>query len=371
MKKVVINTIPLLSTITGIGRYTLEISKRVQKNQTIETIFYYGYFSKKLMSYKKDSKMSLLKRTISKYPLLKKIARKLLITLSNLTFNKFDLYWEPNFIPIASIKAKKIVTSVHDFSFIHYKEFHPKERIEYFENYFFNNIKRSDAIICFSNYVKQEILNYINIDEKNIYVIYHGVDHNKFKPLKNIKIDIDLPQYFIFCAGSIEPRKNLLRLLKAYNKLDKNLQKKYKLILSGFKGWNNSEIMHIIKQNKNIIYLGYLTEDDLVKVYNLATIFVYPSLYEGFGLPILEAMACNTPVITSNISSMPEVGGDAVIYCDPYSTEDIKNKIELLLKNPKLQKELKTKALKRAKTFTWEKSAKEHLKLFNTLLQNK
>ena len=370
-KSIIINALPLLSKLTGVGRYLYEVSKNIENyNINFKNYYYYGYFSTKLINNSKsNSSLQKFKSLIDKNQLLKKITRKLMIVFSNIFKKEFDIYWEPNFIPLDSIKAKKVITSVHDFSFVLYKDYHPKERIEYFEKNFFKNIYRSNYIICFSEFTKKEILNYIDIDENRVKVIYHGVDHKLFKVYKDKGLNFELPESFIFCAGSIEPRKNLLGLLKAYNNLDKNLKNKYKLVLAGFKGWNNSDVLELIEKNRdNIIYLGYITDEELAKVYNLATIFVYPSFYEGFGLPVLEAMACGTAVITSNISSLPEVGGDAVIYCNPYDVGDICNKIKMLLTDENLQRELKIKGVKRAKQFTWEKSAKEHIELFKWVM---
>jgi len=127
--------------------------------------------------------------------------------------------------------------------------------------------------------------------------------------------------------------------------------------------------MQLIKQNEDFIkYLGYISDEELAKVYNLASLFVYPSFYEGFGLPIAEAMACGTPVITSSVSSLPEVGADAVVYVDPNNIEDIKEKMMMVLNNKDLQKQMIQQGLKRAKNFTWEKSTKEHIKIFKEVI---
>jgi len=369
-KKYLINSIPLLSPITGVARYLYEISKHLEKRKDIKITFFYGYYANKLLEFSDNTNLKFIKKTISKIYFLKKISRKLLLIYSNIFYKReFKLYWEPNFIPLSSIKAKKIITSVHDFSFILYKDFHPKERIEYFENNFFKNIYRNDRIICFSCFTKEEIIKYINFPAEKIDVIYHGIDHKLFKVYNDLDINIDLPKRFIFCVGSIEPRKNLLGLLKVYNLLDKDMKEKYKLVLAGFKGWENKEIMQLIKQNEDFIkYLGYISDEELAKVYNLASLFIYPSFYEGFGLPIVEAMACGTPVITSNVSSLPEVGGDAVIYVNPNDINDIKEKIQIVLNNEGLQKQMIQKGLKRAKEFTWEKSAKKHIELFQKVI---
>ena len=370
MKKIIINTIPLLSSLTGIGRYCYEISKYIEKNKIYDATFHYGYNSKELILNNSKKEVKYIKSIIVSVPFLKRIIIKLIAIYSKAFVRTYDLYWEPNFIPNRFIKSKKMVTSVHDFSFILHKDFHPKERIKYFEENFFKNIYRSDIIITGSKFSKQEILDRLDFKEENVRVIYHGVRHDVFKKTDTIKLDFDLPKKFIFSVGSIEPRKNLIGLLSAYNNLEDEIKQEYKLVIAGFKGWENKEIMQIIEKNKEFItYLGYISDEELAAVYNKASCFVYPSFYEGFGLPPLEAMACGTPVVCSNVSSLPEVGGEAVVYCDPYSVKDIKNKIESVLLDENLQKELSLKGLEQAQKFTWEKSAQEHIKIFNELLE--
>lgn len=367
--KVIINGIPLLSPFTGIGRYIYEISRELKQNDSLNIDFYYGYCSKKLAEPDSRSKVKTLKNIIAEKPILKRIFRKVLRLYGALFSDNYDLYWEPNFIPYSNIESNKVITSIHDFSFILYEDFHPRERIEYFEKNFFKNIKSSNAIICFSEFTKREILERLHFGEEKVFVIYHGIDHKLFKVNTQKNANIQLPEKFILCVGSVEPRKNLIGLLKAYEILNDELKKNYHLVLAGFKGWNNTEIMSIIEQNKEYIhYLGYLSDDELVEVYNRSSLFVYPSFYEGFGLPPLEAMACGTPVITSNVSSMPEVCGDAALYCDPYNIDDIKEKIETLLENEALRAELRQKGLERAKLFTWKKAAAAHMRIFEEVL---
>jgi glycosyltransferase involved in cell wall biosynthesis len=364
-----VDAISLLSPLTGIGRYTYEISKNLpQENLN----FFYGYHSKHLIgSNNNQNKMKRLKSFVSSNWILKRLARRIINISSKIFIPSYDLYWQPNFIPNINIKAKKIVTTVHDFSFILHKEYHPKERIEYFEEYFFKNIVKSDFIITGSHFSKDEILDRLDFDKNKIKVIYHGLNHELFKVKKQNNIDIELPNKYIFSVGSIEPRKNLIGLLKAYISLPENIKKEYKLLLAGFKGWENKEIMNIIDTNKNNIkYLGFVSDDELSTIYNNASLFVFPSFYEGFGLPILEAMACGTPVVSSNTSSMPEVGGDVAIYCDPNDVNDIKDKIKLVLDDTNLQKRMIMEGLERVKEFTWEKSAKEHEKIFQQVMKN-
>ena len=364
-----IDGIALLFPLTGIGRYTYEVAKILQKKEEFELNYFYGYYSKKLLKQTTQSNPKSLKSIIIKIPLLKKVARAILTLSSRLFSPKYNLYWQPNFIPNEGIKAKKIVTSVHDFSFILYRDFHPKERIEHIEKYFFKNVAKSDMIITGSHFTKEEIVKYLNFSEDKIEVIHHGIDHNLFKVYQEPKVDFELPKKYILSVGSIEPRKNLLGLLKAYALLDEKLKSEYQLVLVGFKGWENIEIMELIKQNeKSIHYLGFITDEELAQVYNLTSLFVFPSFYEGFGLPPLEAMACGSPVVCSDSSSLPEVGGDAVVYCNPQDTNDIKEKIEIVLNNTTLQNEMIDKGLQQAKKFSWEKSSKEHMRVFEELM---
>ena len=368
--KILIDTLSLLSPLTGIGRYTNEITRNINETNDYDLTFFYGYYSHKLLE--PTSQSNLKKKIVSqivKNPFIKKIVRKIIILSSKNNYNKYDLYWQPNFIPNLQVDAKIIVTTIHDFSFILHTEFHPEERVKYFQENFLDNISKSDVIITVSHFVKQEILNRLEFKEKEIRVIYNGVNHNIFKIYNNTQLPFDLPNKFILSVGSIEPRKNLLGLLKAYNLLNKETKDIYKLVLVGFKGWQNQEFMELLEKNKtNIIYLGFISDEQLAKVYNRATCFVFPSFYEGFGLPLLESMACGTPVITSNLSALPEVGSDAAIYSNPYNIEDIKDKIELLLNDVILQQNMISKGLERVKEFTWEQSAQKHIKLFEELI---
>mgnify|MGYP000350118574 CR=1 FL=1 len=189
--------------------------------------------------------------------------------------------------------------------------------------------------------------------------------------LEDTKKKFDLPDNFILFVGSIEPRKNLITLLKAYTKLCSKDKDNTPLVLVGFKGWENKEIMKLIdKEKSHIKYLGYVEDEELPHVYNLASMFVFPTHYEGFGIPPIEAFACGTPVIVSNVASLPEVCSDAALYINPNDEDDLKDKIETLLNDNTLQKELIKKGLEKVKEYSWEKAAKKHLEIFNKVLNN-
>ena len=364
----------LLSPKTGIGRYTYENAKRLSEKKEYEWIFYYGFFSKKL--YGGENGLTKVKSLMTKRSFLKKAAKKSLVLYTKYLYKQnFDLYWQPNYIPDPVVKAKKCVVSVHDFSFILNPSWHPKERVEFFEKNFFKNIKRANRIITGSSYSKKEIEKFIGFDSNKIEVIPHGVDFKLYRKyskeiLDKFKKTLSLPEKFFLFVGSVEPRKNLFYLIEAYLNLPKDVKREYKLLIIGFKGWENEEIKKMMeKERDNIRYMGFLSDRELSFVYNLASLFIYPSLYEGFGLPPLEAMACQTPVIVSNSTSLPEVCADAALYVDPYDPKDLVEKILKFVNEEKLQKELAQKGYNRAKKFSWENSCDRHLEVFEKELK--
>lgn len=364
----IIDTICLLGPLTGIGRYTYQVSKHLLSEDDYKCLFYYGYVSERLMQPLEGNPAKSIRSMFVKNPLLKSILRKALSKFSRMTTSAYDLYWQPNFIPRPEIKASKVIATVHDFSWEIYPEFHPKERIAYFYKNFYSSIKRCDHIITVSDHVKEEVVRRINISPENISVIHNGIDHGVFLPCKSLS---DVSQKYILAVGSLEPRKNLKNLLIAYAMLDEQVRNEYHLILAGAQGWKNSEIHNQINSlSRWVRYSGYVSDEELARLYNHASLFVYPSFYEGFGLPPLEAMACGAPVITSKTSSLPEVCADAAYYVNPMEPEDIREAMLKILKEDDLRNSLIAKGVNRAAQFSWEKSAAAHKALFDRVLKS-
>jgi glycosyltransferase involved in cell wall biosynthesis len=188
---------------------------------------------------------------------------------------------------------------------------------------------------------------------------------NEFKTAQKI------PEKFILFVGSIEPRKNLTNALKAYNSLPEAFKKECKFVLAGFSGWKNAEVMDMIRRERdNIVYLGYLSDLELAYLYNLASVFIYASLYEGFGIPPLEAMACGTPVIVSRSSSLPEVCGDAAYFVDPLAVDSISEGMYKVFSDSSMKETLVRSGIARAQSFSWDLSARSHLALFSEVLHH-
>lgn len=252
----------------------------------------------------------------------------------------------------------------------------------FFIKYSIMAMKNADKILTISNNTKKDLVRYTNIPPDNIETIYLGVDEH-FKKLNSdqvhkIRKKYQLPSHFILYLGSEQPRKNFHRLIKAFYKLKKTgYFKGIKLLKVGRPQIENSkrkkifDLINKLKLQKDVILIDYIPEGDLSGIYNAADLFVYPSLYEGFGLPPLESMACGTPVITSNTSSLPEVVGDAGLMVDPCEVDDLTKAMHEVLSNDSLRNELSYKGLKRAKIFNWNDTAKKTLKIYEEISEIK
>lgn len=261
----------------------------------------------------------------------------------------------------------KYLGIVHDLIPMYMPELFTKDHLLRFK--FFTNLcaKKADHIVAVSNATKDDVIKYMKIPESKITMIYEGAD-KRFSPardevrIKEVmdKYHIDKP--YILCLSTVEPRKNMLRTIKAFEQLTIKGINDYKLVLVGGKGWNNGEIYEYAQSHgmqDSVIFTGYASDDEIKHIYANATVFVYASLCEGFGIPIIEAMQSGTPVITSNVSCMPEVAGDACELVNPYSISDIEHAIEKIITNKALREKMRKAGLKRASEFSWEKCAKE------------
>jgi glycosyltransferase involved in cell wall biosynthesis len=338
-----------------------------------EYTYYYGFFSKTLVGY--GHPVQRLRNQLPKAPWFRSMLRQTVFLASRLFHSEFDLYFEPNFIPVR-IKAKKVVTTVHDFSFRRFPEAHPKDRIRYFEKNFSKNIRRADRIITDSFYIKNEAKELCGLPDEIITPIHLGVDHDVFRvyqseTLESCRRELGLPGKFILFVGTREPRKNLRRLVLAYAALPHAVQKEFSLVLVGPRGWDETDPLGERRPGNRVMVLDYLDTHKLALVYNLASALVYPSLYEGFGLPPIEAMACGCPVMVSNAGALPEVCGDAAIYVDPSDTGSIAGGIQRVLDDESVRTNLVERGLRRAKDFTWEKTARETLKVFAEVLDQR
>ena len=310
-----------------------------------------------------------------------------------------DIFLSPHFLLLPVRGKTKTIVVFHDLSFVRFPEFFsfPKmlwHRLVYPKN----QAKKADLIIAVSNSTKKDLIDLYGIPQEKIKVIYPAAG-KEFKPIEKndpqvfgVKRRYNLPEKFILYFGTIEPRKNILALIAAFeevknkkNKIPLEVQwtgfegkvtgeekeflniEELKLVIAGNKGWLYEEVFQSIEKSpfkKDIVVTGFIEEKDRPYLYNLAEAFVYPSFFEGFGFPPLEAMACGIPTLVSNRSSLPEVVGDAAIKFDPQNISEIGFAIREVLENKELRRLLIERGLKRAKFFSWDKVAEEFLNLF-------
>jgi glycosyltransferase involved in cell wall biosynthesis len=279
-----------------------------------------------------------------------------------------------NYIIPPGVRGKKI-TVVHDMAYKAYPETVRTKTRKFLELSLAKTCKRADRIITISEFSKSEILRYLHVKADKIEVIPLGVDtsiyHSNYSMLdiektkEKYKID---NEYFLY-LGTIEPRKNIERLIRAYAALYQQKKDIPKLILAGKKGWLYDEIFNTVgelKLHNKVEFLGYIDMEDTPRLIKGAIAFVFPSLYEGFGLPPLEAMACGTPVITSNAASLPEVVGKAGLLVDPLDINSIKEAMFRVIEEPDLRIKLCELGFVQAKKFSWEKTSKKIGELIDT-----
>ena len=285
--------------------------------------------------------------------------------------NKYHLVFNPSAVSTFFKFSIPNIVTAFDLTPILFPETHTSKTYFVYKFFLPRTLKNADKIIAISQNTKDDLIKHFNIPEEKIRVIYLAANKS-YKLLPNeeinkIKIKYNLNYSFILYVGTLEPRKNIVRLIEAFYKARNENSINHKLVFTGRKGWKYENIFNKIKElnlEKDIIFTGYVSDEDLPALYNTADLFVYPSIYEGFGLPPLEAMACGTPVITSNVSSLPEVVGNAGIMVNPYNVNELADKITEVLTNEELKKELSQKGLERAKLFSWEKCAKETMEVF-------
>jgi len=284
------------------------------------------------------------------------------------------IYHEPN--AIACTTALPGIITLHDLSHLHYPQLHPNERVAYLRRQLPRSLHNASHIIVDAQSTRQELIEIFDLPGEHISVIPLGVDpsfHSANAEAASSTLErFGLrPKHYLLSVGTLEPRKNIERTLQAYAALPEYLRRDFPLVLSGGKGWKDEAILARVKQIKlpgRVVLTGYVAHQELLALYASCAVFVYPSLYEGFGLPILEAMAAGAPVITANTSAMPEVAGDAALLIDPMSADAIAAAMQRLLEDRELAAALSAHGRERARGFTWARTAQETLKVYRRVL---
>jgi len=380
--KVIIQTGAVKFPLTGIGRYTYELSENLRQLLGKENVKYFSgtkfidaFEKPKSRARENKTFLNTLKNTLVKSKTTARLSHILFLFAQSclLTRHQKYIYHSPNYY-LPRFGGKSVVT-IHDLSVFSWAWCHPAFRVNAIQNAINYAVKHATMLITDSEFVKHEIAERYNISLDKIVAIPLAAG-DEFKPRSQTeteeclnKYNLAYEQYSLF-VSSIEPRKNLKTLLNAYKSIPLTTRSQYPLIIIGYKGWESEDIhlkMLEAEEEGWLKYIGFAQPEDLPCIYSGARLFIFPSYYEGFGLPVLEAMASATPVVCSNSSSLPEVVGNAAAMCEPEDVLTLTKLIITGLEDDTWRAEKKHAGLKQAKKFSWKRCAEETARVYQKM----
>lgn len=262
------------------------------------------------------------------------------------------------------VKRARLSATLHDLTALQFPELHTSGNVKADRGFTENVLKRADGLMAVSESSRQDAVRLLGLDPRRIEVIYPGVATAYFEA-----VPAKRPRPYVLFVGAIEPRKNLDALLDGWGMLEPDLREAHELVVAGPPGWASETTLARLRRGlPSVRYLGYVAERELPGLTAGASVFVYPSLYEGFGFPVVQAMAAGVPVVTSNLASLPEVTGGAALLVDPRSPSEIASAMARLLASPSIRADLAARARRRAQRFRWEECARLSLDFFRRLI---
>ena len=363
--KIGVNLLPFRRRLAGVGRYAKNVIENLAEidGQNLYYLFVTEE-SRRHFQIQRENFRQVLCPFAPKFRLLRILWEQLILPWQLLYF-RIDLLFTPS-VAIPLWVPCKTVTTIHDMIPFHQGiRKYPKVRAAYMRWATRRAAKRSDLVLTVSEHSRQELIQFCQLSGEKILVAPDGVDEKYSRvdskgPLSRCRTKYKLPDRFILFVGTLEPGKNILKLVEAFRRLKSQCSIPHKLVIVGPQGWGTKAILKTIENSAlkdEIRITGFIPEEDLPFVYNAADLFVFPSLYEGFGLPPLEAMACGTPVVASNVPALPEVVGEAALLVDPYDIDELVSAMERILRDRQLRERLASKGMERARGFSWKKTA--------------
>jgi glycosyltransferase involved in cell wall biosynthesis len=367
--------------LTGVGEYTDNLIKRFKAHANEnDQIYLLGmdFFRKahRVMDYQAPN-ITVHTNGLMHYG----IYRRLWHWLPFIDYGRFfgieaDIYHFVNFVVPPYVKGKVLVT-VYDMVYKLFPETMERANYKKLEKNLARSCARADAVITISQNSKEEIIKHLGVSEEKVLIIYPGVDLARYhNGIDRARIDgvlkkYALPDAYFLYLGTLEPRKNIETIVEAYRLYSKNHGGDIKMVIAGRKGWQYGRIFDKVREyglEDRVIFPGYVSEEDKPGLYAGAQAFLFPSLYEGFGMPPLEAMACGTPVIVAAASSLPEVVGDAGCMVEPMDAEAIAGYMHALASDREYSDSLRLRGFERAKQFSWDKSVEALFKVYRGLM---
>ena len=378
--KVSVNAVPMAGLLTGIARHLRNLYMEMEKINDIEVVYLFRNRICTSMPALADTE-----KWQHRTDQLRKLPASVLFGLRALEWYKYeyglnrvagkpgagiDLHHETGFTPARFTKGP-CVFSMYDLVLRRFKETQPAERVMLFEHFISKRLAHADHILASCEFVRQEIIEEFKIASNKVSAVPLAPDP-VFSPaspdhVKDVCRDLGLPDDYLLFVSALEPRKNIDLLVEALGIAGTDIP----LVLVGWQGWGEKPWLKKIN-NKGLknrfFFTGHLSDRDLKAVYSGATALISPSIYEGFGLPILEAMVCRCPVVCSNAASMPEVAGDAAILIDPFDADDLARAIDLIVHDPLVRHDLIEKGERHAARFTWRKTAQKTVDVFKKVI---
>lgn len=350
-------------TISGVGHYTKRLTEALDQNSKADVFASYFNFLNRQNTPTISLYHPLEKNSFVPLRVYAKMQSYGVAPAYDLLLSSVDLAIFPNFATWPSIKSKLRATVVHDLTYLYFPELVEEKNFAHLRRVVPRSIQQADFIITVSNSVKAELVKEFSLNPKKCVVTpippetsYGIPNHNDIHTKYGLKT-----KKYIFFIGNLEPRKNLTVLIDAYLQLPKKLRQEYSLVLAGGKGWKSEATQRAldkaVARGENIQHVGYIDQTDSPAFFQKASLFVMPSLYEGFGMPVLEALAGGTPVLASDIPVLRETAGDAALYANPTDASDFCKQITIMLSRPELTTSLLKSASKQLKKISWEKNA--------------
>lgn len=380
MIKVAFNGTALMSPLTGIGQYARHLALGLMHDHDdLDLLFFYAHRFERQVGAGAVPMVGTLRALVRQLvPHSYAISRGLQQRNfdKGVRENKFDIYHEPNFLAF-KFDGPSIIT-VHDLSWIRFPETHPAKRVAALHTYFEPGLRRASLVLTDSEFVKRELIEVFGIDAHRIRPVPLGLDP-VFRPMDAQQTLPVLTQHglthgqYFLSVGTMEPRKNIKTTVAAYSRLPEAVRQQHPLVMAGMKGWRTSSMEKVLAPlvaSGQARMLGYLERSDLATITAGALTMVYPSIYEGFGLPPLEAMGCGVPAIASNVSSLPEVVGDTGLSVDPLDVVGLTEAMHTMTESPVLRAQLSERALARAAGFTWEQCVTQTADSYRRVLSN-
>lgn len=383
----------LHSPLTGVGRYTFELCKRLIKAPAIDELsgFDFGKFhslADRLKEIEQEgirendagagSRLFNLRASLSKSRIATRVYQHYATTVCGLLLQRKSdaIFHSPNF-HLPRYTGKSVVT-IHDLSYLLFPEYHPRARVEWMSKLVPAAVRDSSHVLCVSESTKAAVVEHFHVDPEKVSVTHLGAgDEFKVRKAQSAQQLIEacgltFSQYFL-CVSTIEPRKNIEALIATYMQLSKATRMQFPLVLAGGFGWHCDQLRSSIKglENEGVKHLGFVSQDVLPLLYNGARCLVYPSFYEGFGLPVLEAQASGTPVIASNTSSIPEVASATALLLDPDNNDELFQAIIRAIEDEEWLSRCSKAGLEKAAEFSWDNCAEATFRVYKQVEQAK